>query len=73
MNIGVGCSPRRAGLSPPVTEMAWGVMSPAVAGCLRPLTGTCTEIVGLVRKVVEALVPAPRNRNTLSIYYGHPR
>ena len=33
-------------------------MSPAVAGCLRPLTGTCTEVVGLVRKVVEALVPA---------------
>ena len=58
MSIGVGCSPRRVGLCPPVTEMAWGVVSPAVVGCLRPLRGTCTGVVGLVRKVVEALVPA---------------
>ncbi len=49
VSVGAGCWPRRAGLCLPVREMAWGVLPPAVVGCLRLLRGTCVDR-GLVRR-----------------------
>ena len=63
-----GCSPRRAGLNTPVSEMAWGVVPPAVVGCLRPpVCSLGVALIGLPRSPPGAVPPSvPVCRETFS-------